>query len=106
MPGFCSGQALIGRLHSVFNDYAQEEKVNKRLLSLRGVNAGQVLLRVFARGTGGSSALSSVVFKMADGGRKCYRMSLNSRSTEYYILRTEVSFQAMEILSHNKPAYN
>lgn len=32
MPGFCSGQALIGRLHSGFNDYAQEEKVNKRLL--------------------------------------------------------------------------
>lgn len=40
MPGFCSGQALIGRLHSGFNDYAQEEKVNKRLLI--GV---QVLLR-------------------------------------------------------------
>ena len=30
------------------------------------------------RGTGGSSGLSSVVFRVADGGRKCHRVSLNS----------------------------
>lgn len=78
--------------------------MNRRLLG--GVNAGQVLLvllrspeevlcggatvrgGVFARGTGGSSGLASVVFKMADGGRKCHRVSFNStkygvRSTKY-----------------------
>lgn len=36
MLGFYSGQASIGRLHSDFNDYAQEEKVNRRLLGEEG----------------------------------------------------------------------
>lgn len=79
--GLCSGQALIGRLHS---DYGQKEKVNRRLLGgLYSVFRNKLCVVVLHSGVlvgvpGVPSGLSSVVFRVADGGRKCHRVSLNS----------------------------